>query len=727
MSKNTPNVIIEIEDIDELPRTEQLPERLQEAAALHAELGHQWFDDLSRKAPVLRSDGYQLPTLLLFFFALFTGEFRPSIKYVCQVLTRPKNRLLAACGGFLTFPSQASVSRFLRSVRQERLEENMVWMLVFSHRKARALMRHAGCACRDTFGAPWQLFDLDPTSTVVRQRALPENKELPPPIRRLEKLAGPGYVGRKRGDALFRRVVLQHTGSSLWLGSWLRYAGTETRQTFAAAIETVVKCCRFAGFELVHAILRIDGEGGNVPTMTACNQAGISYLMRGIHYSILERPEIRQQLLAGQWYKVDDSGSGPRRLALDLGQVKLSAGTTTLDDQGQPYSPIASRVVVARFEASKKSSSGVFIEDAVYELFVTNLPDDAWPASEVVTLYYHRATEENRFGREDKELSLDTVYSQRPQGQSLVTLVGLLVWNLRVLLGFRAIEDQIDDGVPDAISARQARAASALIHKPDQPAQTESALANDDGLPAKSTDVARELTKLRQIFLAQIKRTCSGFNERGFSWDKDHGLRCQEDHLLEFSWVRQMGKRHYMTTRAPQGICGDCASRYLCARSTAPQFRKERVLPIESPQAARALRDLLSQYQQLETQALIAERRRSAPTPRQKTPLSTQPIEPDHIPYTPARPGPYKMMLPRLNPAALKQRFASGVVALSILVRPGKQPPAPAGNPYLYQSAADRARQRRTWTQRLSYNRRTVPAQIHVYRAPDAAIFFETA
>lgn len=33
---------IKIEDVEELPPAKQLPERLQEAAALYAELGREW-------------------------------------------------------------------------------------------------------------------------------------------------------------------------------------------------------------------------------------------------------------------------------------------------------------------------------------------------------------------------------------------------------------------------------------------------------------------------------------------------------------------------------------------------------------------------------------------------------------------------------------------------------------------------------------------------------------
>ena len=64
------------------------------------------------------------------------------------------------------------------------------------------------------------------------------------------------------------------------------------------------------------------------------------------------------------------------------------------------------------------------------------MPADAWPAPEVVTAYYGRNSEENRFAQEDRELGLDRLISYRLPGQELATLVGLSVWNLGVVQGF---------------------------------------------------------------------------------------------------------------------------------------------------------------------------------------------------------------------------------------------------------------------------------------------------
>lgn len=69
-----------------------------------------------------------------------------------------------------------------------------------------------------------------------------------PRLRDSEGFAAPGYAGRKRADVIIKRTVLQHVGSSLWIGSWLREGGGGARDTFPRAIEAVVRTCEFADF-----------------------------------------------------------------------------------------------------------------------------------------------------------------------------------------------------------------------------------------------------------------------------------------------------------------------------------------------------------------------------------------------------------------------------------------------------------------------------------------------
>jgi len=63
------------------------------------------------------------------------------------------------------------------------------------------------------------------------------------------------------------------------------------------------------------------------------------------------------------------------------------------------------------------------------------VPADAWPAPEVITAYYGRIGEENRFAQEDRELGLDRLVGYHLPGQELATLVGLSVWNVGLVQG----------------------------------------------------------------------------------------------------------------------------------------------------------------------------------------------------------------------------------------------------------------------------------------------------
>jgi hypothetical protein len=62
------------------------------------------------------------------------------------------------------------------------------------------------------------------------------------------------------------------------------------------------------------------------------------------------------------------------------------------------------RVVVATHQASAaKSRVGVTRSGVVYELFLTNLPQSAFTAADVVALYLHRGAFENALSDEDLE------------------------------------------------------------------------------------------------------------------------------------------------------------------------------------------------------------------------------------------------------------------------------------------------------------------------------------
>jgi hypothetical protein len=94
------------------------------------------------------------------------------------------------------------------------------------------------------------------------------------------------------------------------------------------------------------------------------------------------------------------------------------------------------RVVVATHPATKKKSPvGVTRAGVVYELFFTNLPQQAFTASDVVVLYLHRGAFEPTLSDEDTEQDPDRWCSHSAWGQECWQVVSQWVWNLRLELG----------------------------------------------------------------------------------------------------------------------------------------------------------------------------------------------------------------------------------------------------------------------------------------------------
>jgi hypothetical protein len=93
-------------------------------------------------------------------------------------------------------------------------------------------------------------------------------------------------------------------------------------------------------------------------------------------------------------------------------------------------------VVVATPPPTKKTSPvGVTRAGIVYELFFTNLPQQAFTASDVVELYLHRGAFEPALSDEDQEIDPDRWCSHAAWGQECWQLVAQWVWNLRLELG----------------------------------------------------------------------------------------------------------------------------------------------------------------------------------------------------------------------------------------------------------------------------------------------------
>jgi hypothetical protein len=147
--------------------------------------------------------------------------------------------------------------------------------------------------------------------------------------------------------------------------------------------------------------------------------AGLSFVMRGKDYTVLDHPVVQARLHLPS----DASFSRPE-----------SALVRTLYDC--PDVPVGKtgcccRVVVATHpKGLMKSRVGVTRKGIVYELFFTDLPQEAFTAADVVALYLHRGAFEPVLADEDQEIDPDRWCSHSPAGQQAWQIVSQWIWNV---------------------------------------------------------------------------------------------------------------------------------------------------------------------------------------------------------------------------------------------------------------------------------------------------------
>lgn len=689
--------------------SDRLPDAVAEGAVLADHLASRGvFREVEKRLRVRREGGYHGLDVVLFLLVLFAARQRLSIKEFGDV-SRQHRTQLAALASRRRLPTPASVSRFLSAVEDAAVHDFIPWLLL-EGAQALDCLKDASVLARDCRGQPWHVFDFDPTVTTLRQRALPVGDDLPDAKRRSVE-ARPGYSGRKRGDVQISRATLQHAGSSLWLGVWSGPGNGNWRASSNAAIVTVVRTCDALGFDTRRALIRVDGAAGNTPFITACENAKIGYVTRSQHYQLLDQPEHREHLTATTWHVVADSRSGPRRQAADLGWHVLPC--RSVDDDGQPFEPVRARVIVARFEASETPHGAGRVEDGWhYELFLTNLADDAMPAPEVVTTYYQRTGLENRFAQEDRELGLDRISSYHLPGQNLACAVALFVWNLRVTRGF-ALAGKLPE--PPAQAPRVIQPVADKVALPVLTAQAAAAPTPQSlALPAEPSP--RQAT---EHLLEQVGPTMLA-SHPGWPWAPERkSLVCPQGHAAKLATVtlgvpKGQGRLRFDVAAVH---CRTCPKRSECLDSPDPGARKSKLITIPASAAEAFKREWDK-----------PRRRRNPKPPR---PQAAAPSEPRWVPpFTACTLALLAVAYAALLPGRLRRLFTDACRAAEVHVEVRlPEPPAP-GCPYFATTDAERQKRRKTWAQSIAWNELPSGAEVAVRfitRSHDAERMLRTA
>lgn len=729
---------------------DRLPDWTSEGAVLAEWLTQSGvLEEIGERLQVQREGGYVGLDVLLFLLLYFASDLRIGIKEFGS-RTKPHRRQLAALGGRCQLPTPPSVSRFLGAVERPAIQEFGPWLL-FEGTGAGEVLKHPATMHRDTMGGAWHFFDWDPTSTVLRQRALPALDGLPEGRRRSGEMRA-GYTGRKRGDVQVSRATLQHAGSGLWLGIWMAPGNGEPKNGFDAALQTIRSTCQQMGLGPENAVMRSDGQGGNIPYISACQSARVHYLTRWGHYPLLEQAEIREHLNQSPWHEVPDSGSGPRREATDLGWFMLAAGRRTVQPDGSPYDPVRSRLVVSRFRAGSPRGAGIFIDGWHYELFATDLEEEPWPAAEVVTNYYGRCGQENRFAQENRELDLNRIFSYHVPGQEFANLVGLFVWNLRICLGSKladpprelpaqeprasvAIEDPVKIPIASSIEGQEEGAGeetsttASMVKTPtsmqersletsEKPAAATGAACtretlNDDAPSEQPTGPFPDASEQLLSALNRLDWSMLLKKRSNWDWDPKCGMLCPKGATLQLNSIKQFphNNRCHLRFLTPYGACRRCEHRGDCTTSNSPSFRKEIPISLRAHEAV-SIGALLVQSRRgaSDESAARTQEKRTPPSHRsgieRTMPTWETPGNHDHE-------SPFSIASPLLLPAELRRvlREKCRLIETHVAVE-AQLPPTPIRVFAL--TPGERQHRRRSWTQRHELNQLPEDARISI-------------
>jgi hypothetical protein len=318
-------------------------------------------------------------------------------------------------------PARATLSRFLAALTEAPVEA--LRTLFLDDLLARPLTSDKQTGeLVDRAGNSWKVFDIDGTREAARQRALPQTDELPQPFRRLDDVCAPGYRGRKRGEVVRTRTTVSQAHSSQWLGSFGNRGNGRYREELRKALSAIGRYLATHQLPQERTLLRLDGQYGNGAVLS--DVAGFAFVTRGKDYHLLDHPLIQARLHLPPDQVQQRPESQMARNLYDCPEIPVGPEGTL------------SRVVVATHPAGKKKSPiGVTRKGVVYELFFTNLPQQAFTARDVVELYLHRGAFEPLLSDEDQEIDPARWCSHSAWGQEAWQIISQWVWNIRLALG----------------------------------------------------------------------------------------------------------------------------------------------------------------------------------------------------------------------------------------------------------------------------------------------------
>ena len=613
--------------------------------------------------------GYSGEDLFMFLLALFSSGRKCGIRRFSSE-TRAVGKQLAGVFGRKGWPSQAAVSRCLHSVSTREVEGFLTWLLV----EAMSVLegRRDLESWLDRNGDEWSSFHWDGRVTPVRLRGLPQSGELPEPIRRMDRVAAPGYSGRKqRADVQWNISKVFDGGSGRWTNVRVGAGNGSVADQQERAHQAVSQWAEVHHKDSGRCVVISDGAGGGYDQVTAGLASPVCFLTRSANYRILESEEAKAFLASAVWEPVEDSCSGPVREATEFGSTTHSSGA-------------AIRLVVSRYWVpadQKESGAGHRRGEWMYEMFATDLPYESFCACDLVWLYYSRCGIESAFACENREFAADYKYCNDMDGQELCQGIADFVWNMEMALGLEMVEKMGELPPAPPPSGKPKRASPSSKSEPNAPHLAQPR-------PAEAKQPAQKLT-LKVPLRCIDSSPDIPWNEKlryreNWSWNSTVGtVQCPGGHLLQLKSIidRASGEKTYRF-RASGSMCKSCAP---CAGCSAPRpkgYRREVDVQLTGEEAAKAPRS-----------PKIQPPRAPARTPAIWTPPGPTP-QPSVTP-----PRPPQLLLSEIR------HFLPGlclVAQVEIHIEPGYVAPKPSR--FLALSPGVRQRRRKTWPQRRRWN-----------------------
>jgi hypothetical protein len=173
----------------------------------------------------------------------------------------------------------------------------------------------------------------------------------------------------------------------------------------------------------------------------------------------------------------------------------------------------------------------------------------------VLSVYFARGGFEATLAQEDRERDLDHTVSWSPAGQSYWTLIGQLVWNLRIRLGVALAS------APPRVTLWSAAQNDAPVvpiatppppgEAPPMPPSESSAAPSDDAPPTAPSATHGRIA-------AAAGRATGRFGGDDFTWTADGFLRCPAGMLLRRAETRREPRQLRVIYVASASDCGAC-------------------------------------------------------------------------------------------------------------------------------------------------------------------------